>query len=409
MFLFIGDIPLSATTITAVLPEFNGDFDTVGETYRVGTFDITIPTGSSVLSATLSGTYGNSVVPNSASVNVSVAGVGVVSSWSCPSPSNPCWFSQTPAPWSATLTHTQIQNSGLDLGTLSLNATQTNIHTIRLGSTTLTVTIPTLADLVKGAVTVNVGTGLQSGQITASFTPNFGYSLGQAAQVGGLKGFDWVQVVTSIPPPNPYVDINGKTLTPPFNDPPPGGYPPNERGPGVPLNNSYPFYYNPKTTITDLWSVAAHTNGNTLNFFDEPLDPCLSGGLGCNGKTAAPGSDLLFTTDLVGVNLDGSLGSTLAEFDWESDYTCSPTSVLSLCTGGVSLLNTLSPLDIGNDGIGGVALIDLKYNVPAPIIGQGLPGLVLAFVGLLALMRRHWSRAMSAGMSCMHGAFLVCA
>ena len=278
------------------------------------------------------------------------------------------------------------------------------------------------ASIISGAVKVVVGSGLQlgpgvtvgpgvqisnslaSGQIAAYFTP-IGYTLQQAAALGGFKEFDWTQTVTYVPPPSPYVDINNNPLKAPFSDPAPGGYPDSERqnypdGTKYPVNTSSPFYFDPLAPTSDPWSVLNAINGNTLIFGDQPFDPCLSGGKGCyvNGvlEFAPPGAELQFTTDLVGVNFDGSLGPILYQFAWESDYTCSATSSLKLCTGGTALLNTIAPFDLGPDGLGGVTLLsetDTLNSTPAPsswvLMLSGLAVLGFILRGNRQIRRRH--------------------
>jgi hypothetical protein len=135
-FLIVGSISASGSTLTDTLPEFNSPED-VGATYRVGTFDFTLPFGSTVLSATLSGTYGNSNVPNSSGVDIFLGG-NLVNSCSADA-SAACQNSESPIPWSANINVNQTPN--LDLGSTFMNVTQTSPFDIRLGPTTLTIVI----------------------------------------------------------------------------------------------------------------------------------------------------------------------------------------------------------------------------------------------------------------------------
>jgi len=148
--------------------------------------------------------------------------------------------------------------------------------------------------------------------IIASFEPNFGLSLAQAAALGGFTGFNWQQTVTHLPNPNPFRLANGTPLTTPFLDPPAGGY---ATSPG-PTGN--PFYY----SQAQLNGGVIQNDGKILTFLDQPADNCLAGGSGkdCNGLTSKAGDAIFFTTDLVGVLPGNQVGSKLYEFTWKDDF-----------------------------------------------------------------------------------------
>lgn len=187
-------------------------------------------------------------------------------------------------------------------------------------------------------------------KISATFTPNMGFTLTQAATLCGFTDFDWQQTVTSLPLPSPFFAA-GSTVPlsapPPFNDPPPNGYayqsPPN----AVIL----PVYYNLFTPASNSLSLAAHkTSPTTLTFSDAPADPCLPGGSGapCGGKTAPAGSKLAFTTHLVGIVglLPGAgVQDTGIGFSW--------TDTFNGTSGGISVINSNDPVDPGS-GTGGI-------------------------------------------------------
>jgi hypothetical protein len=212
--------------------------------------------------------------------------------------------------------------------------------------------------------------------MNATFTPNFGLSLDQAAKLGGFIGFNWQQSITAWPSPStlyPFgTNINpnnptGLTAPPKFLDPVPGGY--TSTGHDI----SYPFFY---TANVDL----PKTN-NTLFFSDQPFEPCLFGGsgAGCGGKVAPLGSVMAFETDLVGV-LPGGLGVPLYEFDWISTYTGTP--------GIGTVAQSKSIIDDPGGGVGGVTL--LSASVPEPSTWAMM---LLGFAGLGFAFRRSRRKA----------------
>ena len=92
------------------------------------------------------------------------------------------------------------------------------------------------ASILQGSVTPAAGGFLSANgmpiNIKATFTPDMGLSLQQAAIDCGVQGFDWEQTVLELPSPSPYLQNNNPMFltadansTPPvtFNDPPPGG------------------------------------------------------------------------------------------------------------------------------------------------------------------------------------------
>lgn len=206
--------------------------------------------------------------------------------------------------------------------------------------------------IINNAVTHSVtnGDGTQP-QITATFTPNLGYTLAQAAQLCGFVEFDWQQLITSLPAPSPFFAAGSTvplTAPPPFNDPPPQGYsyqnPPNAVGLSV--------YYNLFTPSSDPLSLAANETTTRLSFFDAPADPCLPGGQPafCGGTLAPAGSYLGFTTHLVGIVgalpgagvLDTGIG-----FSW--------TDTFNGTSGGIAVTNSTHPVD-SHSGTGGITV-----------------------------------------------------
>jgi len=217
--------------------------------------------------------------------------------------------------------------------------------------------------------------------IFATFTPNFGYTLAQAAQLCGFIEFDWQSTVTYFPLPAPYWYAAGSTTpaTYPHNDPPLTGYAVNP--PGQPPNAvELPVYWNLFiTALSDpLYplSLAANEipsgpNATMLSFQDTPGDPCLPGGDMKIRKAIilaglAPQSCLAgvsannkkpyeaFTTHLVGIfgDLPGAaVVDTGIGFDWITTNNGT--------TGGITVLNTVLPRDPGS-GTGGVTVTNVN-------------------------------------------------
>lgn len=183
--------------------------------------------------------------------------------------------------------------------------------------------------------------------ISASFTPNGNYSLMQAAVLCGFSAFDWQQTITSMPSPSPFEQVGNPiplTAPPPFLDPPPGGYT-YELATYPGGDHSYPFYYDP-----DTGELQSHEPTDfTLDFYDDPTNPCLAGGTGafCSGKTALPGQLMAFSTRLVGVNgrtaVDLGIG-----FDWISNFNGT--------SGGTATTKNSAPPDAGS-GTGGATVV----------------------------------------------------
>jgi hypothetical protein len=201
------------------------------------------------------------------------------------------------------------------------------------------------------------------GNIDATFTPNLGLSLQDAALVCGFVTFDWVQIQTLIYDPTYFSALNlGGAFDPtisgpvklssarvPWHDPPQGGgYAYNADAPDF----SFPFYYD--WTTGELLSHQSD-GGHTLNFHDAPDEPCLPGGTfantpSCNNTAEPPWGLAAFTTHLVGIKADGSYTDLRAGVDWWSDYNG---------TSGNVTINKTDQLADGN-GTGGVTITSVQ-------------------------------------------------
>jgi hypothetical protein len=239
-------------------------------------------------------------------------------------------------------------------------------------------------------------------QISATFTPKQGLTIQQAAQLCGFTNFDWVQKITALNDPSPYIARNiGGAFNPkvagpvrltskdvPFNDPPQGGgyaYEPNP-------DFSYPFYYNVTTELP-----GQQAGGTTMTFSDLPRNPCLPGGAGVKTATCAfgedpPGSHESFVTHLAGVTSDGSATDLGIGFTWSSNY--------NNINGGVSA-KSLAPGTGTGTGTGGVTVTSVQPDTTYQYNGVTVTGLnggtagpsdsMLVYSGAQALPDGGWS------------------
>jgi hypothetical protein len=158
--------------------------------------------------------------------------------------------------------------------------------------------------------TIDVGVTPNGKGIVGGFTSTTGEppSLQAAAAACGEDHFNWLQIVIadSAPP----LGADGKPLTPPYLDPPSGGYY-NQWG------DKIPWYWDEghdPPPGTPHWEDGYHLNDNlrdpngdgvneTLRFVDYPYSP--------------PPVHVEFVTFLVSCNADGSLHSFHGGFSWE--------------------------------------------------------------------------------------------
>lgn len=209
--------------------------------------------------------------------------------------------------------------------------------------------------------------------ISAAFSPNPGapISLTAAAVDCNVAQFDWQQTITSWPTPStleaaqPSAGCLGPldicVAPPSFFDPPPGGY--DYFLDDLPLYNSfyqaYPFYYN-STILLSGCAVGNGTtcsvpitsiNGDTLNFFDSPNQPtaCIARvGSMCTAFLPLVGN-MDFTTSLVGVLPNGSVGPVFKSFSWTSTY-----------HEGLGGVQSASSVPVDGSGFGGITITDIN-------------------------------------------------
>jgi hypothetical protein len=129
---------LHATTVTTILPEVNGPSLPSGpfpaSLLDAGTFTFAIPAGEHIISAILSGTYGNSQVPNSAGLDLYADGLLIgqcLANALCDT--NP--DAVTPFSYSFNSANFNL----LADGSLGMSVVQTSGNVVRLGAETLTI------------------------------------------------------------------------------------------------------------------------------------------------------------------------------------------------------------------------------------------------------------------------------
>jgi hypothetical protein len=114
----------------------------------VGTFSFTIPSGESIVGATISGTFGNMDVPGLTDVTApsdySVDG-GAIEVASCDdslSYDQPCDAGSSPTAWSYTFTSADLATlaPALASGSLDFDVVQNGVGAVNTGTTTLTLT-----------------------------------------------------------------------------------------------------------------------------------------------------------------------------------------------------------------------------------------------------------------------------
>lgn len=241
--------------------------------------------------------------------------------------------------------------------------------------------------------------------ILTSFTPSSGPSLPQLVSQCGFTSFAWVQIINQWPGPsslfaasNPIAAI---TIPPqdPIHDPPSGGYSyPASQQP--PFLGAFPFYYNPKSIPSGCAIESDGTcsvkitsiDGLTLNFFDDPTNPCLPGSLVPN-ETCVGNSSLsppvlpfmAFTTQLVGVcnatpsplcSEAGKPSTPLFQWTWNDNF--NGTLMIDGSGGVFDVQTASSALPAPNSGTGGVVITSLN-GVPqtAPSIScTAMPNLL---------------------------------
>ena len=161
--------------------------------------------------------------------------------------------------------------------------------------------------MLVGEINVGIsGAGISGGFVTNS--PMFP-TLASAAAKCGEDHFNWYQIVTAdnMPP----VNSAGVRLTPPYIDPPSGGYgnDPMTGGDDTQWADNLPWYWDEQVPAPGTpgyfpnLQLSANVTANTLNFADFPGGP--------------DGTTLAFITKLASINTDGSLHRLYGGFLWD--------------------------------------------------------------------------------------------
>jgi hypothetical protein len=151
-----------AATISLTLPEFNGDYYSVGPYpyYTVGTYSYTIPAGEKVVSAKISGQWGNSTVTTTANNTIDLDGIEVADTYDFDPPP----YSTPVTLWSYVFAPSQL---GIFAdGSAVLGTQMTSEYVIRMGETNLELTtapcpVPEPTSMVLGLLGIGGALGLR--------------------------------------------------------------------------------------------------------------------------------------------------------------------------------------------------------------------------------------------------------
>ena len=263
---------------------------------------------------------------------------------------------------------------------------------------------PTMAELFSKSVHPTALNGSGAPSITATFHPNLGYSLKQAAQLAGYDHFNWLQIVTrddALSYPYPLInrgmkDQNGDLPSVPYFDPVAGGYQYQVKscpqGTTFPVADNLPWYWDEKYTFLcapsspssppEARSIGVVTTSKTLQFEDKPSTPF---GLRADFFTALAGIYPNGTGDIL--DFPGTI------FDWTYSGNILNTSITirnidpSLVMppyGTVAFSGFVNPTNLPSDVLSLVSDTGIGIRGPTPNVSEP-PTSALLIVGMLSL------------------------
>ena len=142
---------LPAQVVTSTIPEFSGTLQTSGfpqPAVKVGTFTFAPPSSTTLLSAMLTGQFGNSASSSSAGVDVFIGDVLVAQCVRLA----PCYFGTVPF----VFTFTPEQLALFASGSATVTAVQTSESYVRLGPMQLTLTYGPATSVVPEPATMTL-------------------------------------------------------------------------------------------------------------------------------------------------------------------------------------------------------------------------------------------------------------
>ncbi|MDR3752486.1 MAG: PEP-CTERM sorting domain-containing protein [Terracidiphilus sp.] len=149
--LLLGNSPRANADIVATLPNYDGavSFGTFPSSTTIGDFTFSIPAGTSVIGATISGTFGNNDDPGTTTTSAPAdlyVDNGAIEVAACDDGltfTEACDTGSSPTAWSYTFTSSDLSTLASDFasGSLDLSAVQNDVFAVNAGSLTLDIVV----------------------------------------------------------------------------------------------------------------------------------------------------------------------------------------------------------------------------------------------------------------------------